>query len=869
MRRLVAAILRLYPSRFRRRMGGDLLATFDQQWREGANWRLGARTVANLASGAAVEHWNRKGDGPVAALSRDLRFAARILLRNPGFTAIAATVLALGIGVNSAIFSLVDAVMLKPLPFGDPERLVMLWERSPSIARHRVAPLNFRDWDDRNATFAGMAAVSGGSASFINRDGIAEEIPGQTVTARLFDVLGVKPILGRTFVAGDVRPISDAVVLSERFWRDRLSSDANVVGRTLVLDSRPRTIIGVVPANFQILGRAEFWTPFFIPDKPEWRQMHYLQIVGRLKPSVTLDQARADMALIAAHIAAISPATNKGWGVTVEPLRTALVAPDLRSTALMLAGAVGFVLLMACANVANLMLVRGSARAREIAVRASIGANRASIVRQLLTESALLGTLGGAAGVGLAALILRAAPGFLPAGFLPVWLSLPLNGRVVAFAVISALVTTTLFGLAPAWQAARIPLAAALRLSGRTATHRGAVRGLLAAGEIALAVLLTSGAGLLLRTLASLDRVDPGFHADHLLTMYVSLPTSRYPRPANALAFYRAAEREITAIPGVRSLGLSTILPADGWDIGQTFTIVGQPQSDPSHQLAAHYQMVNPGYFSTLGIPLIRGRAFNERDTAAATPVCIVNQEFARRYFPGRNPLGSLVNVDAMDPRGPTKVVRQIVGVSRQVKVEGLSEPENNVEVYVPLAQNPWYWSAIAVKTVGDPRPLTHAVELAIGRVDKQEPVTRVRTMDQALSETITTPRLRAELTGAFALLALALAAVGIFGVLAFSVSQRTREFGIRMALGAQSADVLRMVLREALTITMGGVSAGLIAAAVVTRSLKSLLFGVMPFDAVTFASAGALLALVSLAACLMPAWRAARVDPAVTLHQE
>ncbi len=869
MRRIVAALLHLYPQRFRRRMGDDLIANFERQWNEDASWRLGARTVANLASNAALERWSGKGDGRMATLIQDLRFAARVLRRSPAFTAVAVIVLALGIGANSAIFSLLDAVLFKPLPFGHPERLVMLWERSPRMLNNRVTPLNFVDWSEQNSTFDAMAAISGGSRTFIGRNGVAEQIPGQAVTSRLFDVLGVRPVLGRMFSASDVKPHPDAVVLSERFWRNRLNADASVVGRTLLLDGQPFTAIGVAPADFQILANAELWTPLYIPNKPEWRQMHYLRIVGRLKPGIRLSQARADLDVLGENIARLFPATNKGWGVNIEPLRQALVGQELRTTSLMLAGVVAFVLLMACANVANLMLVRGTARAREIAVRASIGGSRGRIVRQLLTESALLGALGGAAGIGLAALTLRAAPSFLPRDFLPVWLRMPLDGRVIAFAAAATMITGALFGLAPAWQAARIPLALALRSGGRTATGGSTFRTILAAAEIAAAVLLVAGAGLLLRTLVSLDHVDPGFHADRVLTMYVSLPNARYREASSTLMFYQAVEREIAAIPGVRDVGLSTSLPTDGWDIGQGFEVAGQPKVDPSHQASANYQMVNPAYFRTLGIPIVRGRAFDNRDIATTAPVCIVNQEFARRYLSGRDPVGAFVNVDGMFSDGPKLVLRRIVGVSQQVKVDGLGERQNSLEIYVPKAQNSWYWSAIAVRTDGDPRNFVKPVVAAIARVDKDEAVTRIRTMDQVVSETVAEPRFRAGLMGAFAALALALAAVGIFGVLAFSVSQRTREFGIRMALGAQSAHVLRMVLREALIIATAGVAVGLIAAAMLTKSLGSLLFGVAPLDLVTFAGAAVLLGLVALAACAMPAWRAARVDPAVALHQE
>jgi putative ABC transport system permease protein len=451
-----------------------------------------------------------------------------------------------------------------------------------------------------------------------------------------------------------------------------------------------------------------------------------------------------------------------------------------------------------------------------------------------------------------------------------VWLRLTMDLRVIGFAAVLALITAALFGLAPAWQASRVPLAGALRAGGRTATGGGGTfRMTLAAGEIAAAVLLVAGAGLLLRTLTSLDRVDPGFRADHVLTMGVSLPNTRYPLPENALMFYQGLEREIAAIPGVRDVGLGTILPVEGWDIGQGFQVIGQPKVDESQQPAAHYQMVSSGYFRTLGIPLMRGRAFTSDDTAANQPVCIVNQEFARRYLQGRDAIGALVSVQAMAPAGPQPVVRQVVGVSHQVKVEGLAEKENDPEIYVPITQNPWFWAVVAVRTQGDPLSMVPAVKAAVARIDKQEPLTRIRTMDRVLAESVAEPRFRAGLTGAFAAIALALAAVGIFGVLAFSVSQRTREFGIRMALGAQSADVLRMVMRDALKITVAGVAAGLLLAAALTRWLAALLFGVQPHDLVTFVGSAALLAVVALVACAAPALRAARVDPAVALHQE
>jgi len=883
MRALVSGLLRLFPGSFRQTFGEDLAATFEDRWRECGGWRVAMRTIADMIHSAALEHLaefrrgghnfaaqsgTRRGDSGMIALSQDVRFAIRMLRRNPGFTAVVAAVLAIGIGANSAIFSLVDATLLRPPPFAHPRDLVMLWEHPPGYAHNRVSPLNFLDWSEQNQAFSSMAAVSGASRTLVGASG-AELIPGQSVSAAFFDLLGVKPIAGRTFTSDDARQHADVILLSEELWKSHFGGDPTVIGRTVQFD-RGFTVVGIIPAGFQIFYKADLWT-LFVPERsPQQRRMHYLQVLGRLKPGVTLERAIADMGLVAANIARISPATNKDWGVTIERLRDALVDRDLRVTSLVLAGVVGFVLLMACANVANLLLARGVGRAREIAVRSSLGGSRGRILGQLLTESALLAALGGAAGTAFAWIILKTAPSFLPPGLLPVSMRLGLDGRVIGFSAALTAATGLLFGLAPAWHAARISLADTLRAGGRTATSgMGTFRGFLATGEIAVAVLLMAGAGLLVRTLVSLDRVDPGYHATNVLTMSVSLPISRYPKPENALAFYQAAEKEIASLPGVREVAVGGRLPLDGWDIGQGFAIVGQPSDGEAAAPSAHYQMVGASYFDTLGIRLLRGRAFTERDTASTTPVCIVNEELVRRYLQGKDPLGALVKVQAMMPAGPTPVVRQIVGVIRQVKVEGPGEKQSALEIYVPVAQNPWYWASIAVRTAADPMSLAPAVRAAMARVDKDQPVTHVRTMEQVAAESVAEPRFRAQLVGTFGALAMILAAVGIFGVLAFSVGQRTREFGIRMALGAGAGDVLRLVLTGGLKMISAGIAIGLAAALLLTRFLATLLFGVQPLDPITFVAAGALLGLVALAACAAPAVKAARVDPAVALHHE
>jgi putative ABC transport system permease protein len=732
-----------------------------------------------------------------------------------------------------------------------------------------VSPLNFQDWNAQNHTFASMAGISGASFTRTGPDGTAEQIRGQSVTASFFDVLGVRPIAGRTLVPDDIKPRPDIIIISERLWRGRFGASPSIVGQTILTDGQPRTVIGVMPESFQIIYKADFWWPFYIEQKPWMRRPHFLQVLGRLKSGATIEKARADMAVVAQNIAVLSPGTNKDWGVTIAPIRVALVGPDLKSTTWLLAGVVGFVLLMACANVANLLLTRSAARARELAVRASIGGTRGRIVQQLLTEAIVLAFVGGTAGIGLAALILRAAPSFLPDGMLPVWLRLSLDLRVAGFASALTLLTAVLFGLAPAWQAARIPLAAALRAGGRTSTSGAAFRSILAAGEIAAAVLLVAGAGLLLRTVLSLTSLDPGFRAPNVVTMYVTLPLTRYPTPGRALRFFQNVDREISATPGVTGVGLGFSLPVDGWQIGQGFHIIGDPEPGQGHWPSAHYQMVSAAYFSTLGIPVVRGRPFSGADDTAHEPVCIINEAMAARYFAGRNPLGARLTVQAMDPDGPKPVDRTIVGVSHQVKVQSLSEKDRPLEIYVPITQNPWFAASIAVRSSGNPNAEIAPVKAAIARVDKTMPVTRIRTTDQILAESVAEPRFRAGLVGAFAVLALILAAVGIFGVLAYSVGQRTREFGIRMALGAQSRDVLRLVMREAVVITAAGIAVGLAAAAFVTRTLTTLLFAVDPVDPRTFAATAAVLSSVALVACAVPAIRAVRVDPAIALHHE
>lgn len=802
-------------------------------------------------------------------LSQDVRYGLRLLRQAPGFTALAAGVLALGIGTMSAMFSIVDAVLLRPLPFNEPTKLAMLWEDAPGNPRNRVSPLNFLDWHDNNRVFSSMAAVVGGDRTLQTKNG-PEYLTGQGVTSEFFHLFEVRPVIGRQFVAEDDRARTDVVMIGESMWRTRFGSDPKVIGSTLTLNDKPALVIGVVPQQFEILWKSELWTLFTIKRSPEQRRMHYMQVLGKLKPGVSITQAQADMTLVANELARIAPETNKGWGVTVEPLRAALVGRELRVTTLVLAGVVAFVLLMACANVANLMLARSAGRGPEMAVRAALGASNPRLIRQLLTESVLLSVIGGFAGLLLASEIIVAAPELLPYGTLPVGFPLTIDAHVTIFAVVVTLLTGLLFGLAPAWQVRRGSLVTALRSGGRTATSgHTTLLSAIATVQIAVGVMIVAGAVLLVRTLERLNQVDPGFHADRVLAMHITLPTSRYPTPEKALIFYQNVERDLSALAGVRRAAFGSSLPLQGWKIGQSFEIVGEAPRSESEFPAAHYQIVSPQYFETLGIPLRSGRIFDEHDTAAAPEVAIVNDEFVRQYLNGRRAIGAHLRVQAMDPGGPRPVEREIIGVIEQVKVEGLGEKQNDVEVYVPIMQNPWYWASLVVRSSGEPMAMVEPVKEVIAKYDDRLPVTNIQTMDQIARESIAKPRFRARVVGALATLALILSAAGVFGVLAFSVAQRTREFGVRLALGAQVSDLLRIVLRRSAMLALAGIGIGMLGAAMLARSLSALLFGVQPLDPISFISAPVLLALVVVAASVIPAIRAARTDPAVVLRQE
>jgi putative ABC transport system permease protein len=809
-------------------------------------------------------------------LKDDVKFAIRQLRRDPAFALVAIVTLALGIGANSAIFALVDATLLRPLPFGEPDRVVAVWERTDTDARGRVSPLDLLDWIERNHSFEQMAASSPGVGGMVmnGADGTAETVSRQWVSAGFFDVLGVRPVAGRTFLPSDDARRASVVVLSERFWRARFGGDPTVVGRSIRFDGEPYTVVGIVPAAFQLQGPTSMWALFSMPPRrPELRTVYNMQVFGRLEPGVTLDAARADMAAVAGQLARELPDTNKGRSVSIEPVHDALIGTDLRLTSVLFLGVVGFVLLICCANVANLLLARATVRTRELAIRSALGAGRRRVARQLLTESLVLSAIGGVCGAAVGAAIVSVAPALVPAGVLPAAVAVSFDLRVVTFCAAAALFVGVLFGLAPAWHATGTSFNQAISAGTRIVTARGGtLRSLLVAGEVALAVLLLVGAGLLLRTLIAVDRVDRGYQADEVLTMMVDPLGARYPTDESLLQFFSAIEHEVMALPGMRSVAWTTTLPLGATETSERYIgIVGDPRPDQRQLPSADYEIVSPAYFRTLGVPILAGRPFDERDTTGSVPVCIVNEEFVRRYLHGRTPVGMRVALRRRPRADEPPVIREIVGVARQVKGRPDAK-EEQAQLYVPLAQDVLDDIYLLVRPgTGSAAALIPPVRAAIARVDREQLVSvrGIMTLDDVAWEASSAHRFRAVMVTTFAALALLLAMVGVFGILAYSVQQRVRDFAVRRALGATTRDVFRLVIGSAARVVAVGGVIGLGLAAALVRLLATVLFGVEPLDPLTFASVVLMLVVTAAAAALAPAWRAARIDPAAALRTE
>jgi putative ABC transport system permease protein len=812
----------------------------------------------------------------IEELRDDVKFAWRQLRRAPGFTIVATLTLALGIGANSAIFALVDATLLRPLPYGDPDRIVTVWERTDSNPRSYASPLNMLDWKNRGRTIESVAGFTPnvGGMVMAGADGNAETVSRQWVTSGIFDVLGVHAIAGRTFQPADDQQRANVVVLSESFWEARFNRDPTVIGRAIKLDGMLFTVIGVAPKEFQILGRTSMWAMRSTANlPPRARGAFILQAVGRLKPGVAIQAAQSDLEAVAAGLASEFPQTNAGRSVRLEPMHDTMIGSDLKLTSMLFLGVVGFVLLICCANVANLLLARATARTRELAVRSALGAGRRRIIRQLVTESVVLSIIGGALGVGVGWAILQAAPVLIPEGLLPGTVTLHFDARVVAFCAIAALVVGVLFGVAPAWQATSVSSPVGLDSDSRTVTGSGRLRSLLVAGEVTTAVLLLFGAGLLLRTLVAVESYDRGYRANSVLSMLVDPLGSSYPTPEALLQFFDQVEQQVRAVPGVQDVAWTSALPLGEslyGDLALTYEVVGDPPVEESRRPRTSLQAVSATYFSTLDLPIVAGRAFTDRDTRSSPPVCIVNEAFVRSLG-GRSPIGMRVSFKVTDSPQDKPNVGEIVGVAKQVKGRP-DEPKDFVQIYVPITQELSDDMLLVVRSkTSHAETLTPGVRAAISRIDTNQLVSvrDVTTLEDVEWAATGRHRFRAVMVAAFAGLALVLAMVGVFGILAYSVQQRVRDFGVRRALGATTGDVMRLVVSDAARVVAAGAVVGLALAAALGRLISTMLYAVTPLDLVTFGMVSLVLAITASLAIAGPAWRAARIDPAVALRSK
>lgn len=795
----------------------------------------------------------------------DLRYAFRQLYKNPGFAAVAILTLALGIGACTAIFSVVDGVLLRPLDYPQPERIIAIRETNvPKFPEFSVSPPNYLDWDKQTKSWQYLAAYTGAQINLTGQ-GEPQRLIGVKVTAHYFDVYGIQPVLGRWFVPEeDVDGKNHVVVLSYPFWQRVFGGNKKVIGRAIQLNGEPYTVLGVTPPQFGQASKVDTWMPMgFKADEltTDARGGHYLSVIGRLRPDATLAQARAELEVLAAQLARQYPDSNKGWGITMARILDYSVR-DVRAILYTLLAAVGCVLLIACANIANLLLARATARHREISIRTALGASRLRLVRQLLTESILLALAGGAAGVVLARwgldLLLVLAPSTLPRTN-----DIQLNSGVLIFALCLSVLTGVIFGIAPALLAAHTDVQEGLKQGARGSTDaRGRLRGALVIAEVAFALVLLGGAGLLARSFMRLTTVDPGFVPEHATVLRLALPEKKYEKPKQQVAFTDALLARLRVLPGVKAAGLTHSLPlTSDWVLG--FKIAGRPEIPPSDLPSTNYYSVTPEYFRAMGIRLIRGRLFNEHDDAHAPRVAIINETLARQFFPNEDPLGKRILVTD----GPD-VWRQIVGIVADIKQYGLGQATTS-QTYEPYAQYPFRSLNVVLRTNGSDAALTGALRPAVYAVDKDQPVGTIQPLEEILGATLAKQRFAMVLLLVFSGVALLIAAVGIYGVMAYSVVQRTSEFGIRMALGAQRGDVLRLVLSSAGKLVAAGLLIGLVTTFVTSRVMGSMLFQTNAHDPVTFSLTTLLLAAVALAACLLPARRATRVNPIEALRTE
>ena len=838
-----------------------------------------ARRAARIRLGGMTQlrETNRELQGLpfLETLIQDVRYALRMLRKNPGFTAVAVLTLALGIGANTAIFSVVYAVLLKPLPFAEPDRLFNVFDAQPqdSVPGTGLSYANFAEFRAENHIFSEMAGNQEHQLTLTGR-GEPTVVNTAVVTPEIFSVLGEKPLLGRAFLPEEGKAGAPAVaILSEGLWRGSFGADPNIIGSAITLDKRSCTVVGIMRAGFRfpaILEDEQVWIPLAQdPLFGSWmdkRSGHWLRVTGRLKRGVTMAQAQAELDALGARLAKEFPAENQGWLIRMVPLRD-MIVENVRPALLVLLGSVGLVLLIACANIANLLLARATSRAREIAVRSALGAGRGRIVRQLLSETAVLGVLGGIAGIALAYWGVRALSWLLPAT-VPRANEIGVDALVLGFALLLSAMASCGFGLAPALFAAKSKLQASLResggRSGESAGRRRA-RNVLAAGEIAVATVLLVGAGLLVRSFANLTAVRPGFDVQHVMKASVSLPRFQYSTPQQWIAFSDELLARMQTEPGMRDSAIVVPLPISDGFINLGFDIPGTPPLSAGTSRTADFVSASPDYFRVMGIPLQAGRLFTAHDNLSAPRVTVISQAFARMYFPNQDPLGKQLTFGfPFENVG----VREIVGIAGDVRDVALGEAPKPM-MYVPFDQAPFWGGNLIVKSALGMSTVAGAVRRQVREIDKDLPVTDVAMLPDGIEASVAQPRFRTLLLGLFAAMALALAAVGIFGVISYSVSRRTNEIGIRVALGAQSSDVLRQVLGEGARLAVAGLALGLAGAIAATRFMGTLLFGVKPVDPLTFAAVAAVLAGVTLAACYIPARRAMRVDPIVALRYE
>jgi putative ABC transport system permease protein len=797
----------------------------------------------------------------------DFRYALRQLIKAPSFTIVAIITLALGIGACTAIFSVVNTVLLRPLDYPDPDRLVIVRETQlPKFPEFSVSPPNFIDWQKQAKSYEYLAATTGASMN-LTGEGEPQRLIGVKATAHYFDVYGVKPILGRMLLPEeDAVGKNHVVVLSYGFWQRVFGGARDVAGRSVQLNGEPYQIVGVAPYGFGVASKVDVWTPMaFKPDETanDARGGHYLTVYGRLKPGVTFTQAKAEMEVIAAQLAVQYPDPQKGWGIFMMPVQDYSVR-DVKPVLYTLLGAVGCVLLIACANLANLLLARATARHREISIRAALGAGRGRLVRQLLTESVVLAICGGVAGIILARWGLDALLALAPTS-LPRITDIHLDSGVLLFSLALSVVTGLAFGIAPALLAARTDMNEALKQGTRGSTEggvRGRLRSALVVVEVVFALVLLGGAGLLARSFIQLAHVDPGFNPENAILLRLSLPQRKYAQPEQQTAFANGLLERLKALPGVQAVGLTHSMPLVG-DYVLGFIIEGRPALDPSEQPSTNYYAITPDYFRAMGIRLIRGRVFTPQDDAKAPRVAIINETMARQYFPNEDPIGKRVHIT----NGP-ETWREIVGIVADIKQYGVDKA-TSAQSYEPFAQVPFTSLNVVIRTSSSPTAVLGSLRPAVYAVDKDQPVGTIRPLEEIMAESIARQRFAMTLLTVFSGVALVIAAIGIYGVMAYNVVQRTGEFGIRMALGAQQRDVLRLVLVQGGKLIGFGLAIGLVATLAASYAMRSILFNTSTYDPLTLMTITLVLAAVALVACFFPANRATKVNPIEALRTE